>query len=659
METILWLQGFSQPLLDRFFLTVTGLGSEEFYMVLIPVLYWCFNRVAGIRLGLLFLISTYINFTVKDALQMPRPQGPGLRVLAEVPGYGFPSNHAQSNAVVWGYLSLVFRRRWLLLLSAAIVILVSLSRVYLGLHYPADVIAGAAAGLILAALFHGLVRRFQGMGVPLGAQLLGAVLVPLASLIPYHGEDAFRLAGTFFGLGVGHIIQERYVGFSEKAGPIRQLFKIVLGVGGLFLVRTYLRPFLPDGAALFGRYAMMGLWVTLLAPLLFRLLRLAPAGGDTMHRRLRPGRTAVLALLAAVFATSAGLGLGLLVQPLPASAPVQPDAVPAPGPDSPTGGGAGRIQLVAVQMRWDAQDYITTERFAARVDGLMQQVAARLDPNLPALVVFPEDVGILTVFNGSGQALEGAGNLAGAVENMVQAHLPEVMWQRARYRVSWPRAIFLARHEVMAGTYLKVFSEAARRYGVYLVAGSAPLADNNLPADGSLPASYRPASGDVYNVSYFFGPDGRIIGRQKKVHLIDIEGPQGLDLVAGRASEIEVFSTPLGRIGIAICLDAFRDDVLAQLERQGAQILVQPSANPKPWTAEQEADWRNGSWKVVVENKRFAYAVNPMMVGTVFDLGFFGQSSLIGADGFLAEGAWDDGEEVLVVTVPHPATLQK
>ncbi len=344
-------------------------------------------------------------------------------------------------------------------------------------------------------------------------------------------------------------------------------------------------------------------------------------------------------------------------------------------------------------MRWRVEDYATAEAFARRVEGLMRQAAARLDKRYPALVVFPEDVGILTALVGEAEALDEAETLQTVVERVVRRHLPEVMWQRARHQVSWPRAVFLARGETMARTYLETFSAVARKYGVYVVAGSIPLPEYDFPADGSMPRAYRARSAAVYNTSFLFGPDGGIIGWQRKVHLIDLEGPAGLDLTAAPAEALRVFDTAVGRVGIAICLDAFKDDVLRRLEEQGAQILVQPSANPAEWTREQQLDWLNGSWRAVAAERRFAYAVNPMMAGRVLNLGFFGQSAIVARDGeaalryekagrspgrigvltrvavsagyadtgarpgFLAVADTADREEVLVVQVAHPSRL--
>ena len=143
----------------------------------------------------------------------------------------------------------------------------------------------------------------------------------------------------------------------------------------------------------------------------------------------------------------------------------------------------------------------------------------------------------------------------------------------------------------------------------------------------------------------------------------------GLDAEPAKLSEIKVFDTLLGKIGIAICLDAFKKDVLTDLKNQGADILVQPSANPKEWDYEQKIDWLNGSWLATAKEKMFKYAVNPMLTGRVFDIFFYGQSSIItsgmqsltdnyiGLDtsyGFLEISKSCEEEEVIVAKVPHP-----
>ena len=330
------------------------------------------------------------------------------------------------------------------------------------------------------------------------------------------------------------------------------------------------------------------------------------------------------------------------------------------------------IQLVAVQMRWSVADGRSPEAFAARMAALLQQACAPLDPRAPALVALPEDVGLLAALAILPPGLIRQPSMAAAMAFALRRRLLPALYRRLRHRASWARALLLAINPLLARLYLETFSQLARAHRIYLVAGSAPLADYGI-REGELPRPLRPRGPAVYNTAALFGPDGRLIGLQPKVALIDLEGPAGLDLSPGAPEAIRVFDTEVGRIGIAVCLDAFvpESPVRELLARQGAQILVQPSANPGPWTPEQQADWLRGAWAATVQEGRFAYALNPMMTGALFDLAFYGQSALFARDarlapegrgyrdlgpmpGFLAVAATEDGEEILTARVPHP-----
>ncbi len=331
------------------------------------------------------------------------------------------------------------------------------------------------------------------------------------------------------------------------------------------------------------------------------------------------------------------------------------------------------IQLIAIQMRWSPQDGSSPAAFIARMDGLMARAAERLDPREPALVAFPEDVGLLAALAVLPPGLRNQPTMAKTMAFALRQQFLPALYRRLRYRVSWPRALLLAIQPRLVPLYLSTFSTLARKYRVVLVAGSAPLAA--IPyASGSRLETLRPRGPAVYNTAALFGPDGSLIGLQRKVAQIDLEGPQGLDLTAGSLEEIQVFPTEAGRVGIAICLDAFAPEspVRERLAHLGAEILVQPSANPGPWTPEQQADWLRGAWAATVREGRFVYALNPMMTGALFDLAFYGQSALIARDadlapgdrgyrdigplpGFLAVAQRDDSEEILMARVPHPA----
>lgn len=323
------------------------------------------------------------------------------------------------------------------------------------------------------------------------------------------------------------------------------------------------------------------------------------------------------------------------------------------------------IQLVAIQMRLDVADFLTEDAFAAKIDGLLAQAAERLDPKDHTLVAFPEDVGLMLIAQGLRRELAGVSEVADAIRRVTRRFLVPAAWLKFRHGVSWVPAIFLLRHRTVASAYFRVFSEAARKYRVWIVAGSVPLPPYAVEA-GRVLWEEGWLAPEVYNSSFLFGPDGKVVGRQDKVHLIELEREAALDLTPGSVDRLRTFETPFGRIGIAICLDAFEDDVVDALTRQGADILVQPSANPGPWTAEQQTDWLRSSYRRVYLEQRFSYALNPMMHGTLWDIPFYGQSSIVTQEdgtalhgyadlgpmpGFHSVAASDREEEVLVAKV--------
>jgi predicted amidohydrolase len=330
---------------------------------------------------------------------------------------------------------------------------------------------------------------------------------------------------------------------------------------------------------------------------------------------------------------------------------------------------SSQIQLVAVQMQFSINDYWTAEAFEKKIRGLMDQVQAHTKKGLPTLVVFPEDVGLMLVAQGMEKRLQGVNTITTAIEKSTKSFLIPVLWTKLTRGLTWVPALFLYRNGIIAKTYFDVFSRMAKEYGVYLVAGSLVLPPYEIK-DGAVLWKKGPIESRVYNTSYMFGPDGKAIGQQQKTYLIDLEAKEPLDLSKGKVENLQVWDTPLGRVGIAICLDSFQDDVVNTLKSKGAQILVQPTANPGPWNKDQQIDWLRSSYNRAYEQRLFTYSINPMMNGPLWDLAWFGQSSIVARKpldspglhyrdlppqpGFIAMATADNTEEIVVSVVPHP-----
>ncbi len=340
------------------------------------------------------------------------------------------------------------------------------------------------------------------------------------------------------------------------------------------------------------------------------------------------------------------------------------------------------INLVAVQMSVDLTTYRDAGTFADEVEDIMQRADSKVGLGPDSLVVFPENAGTLTVMCGHYDSLTEAETLQEGIEGVVMGNLMSVLYQKLSRRSSWARALFLARQGDIASTYFETFSQAADSHDVFLLGGTVTLTDSQLArfvpegVAGSPDADRAADDRNVYNVSVLFGPQGEVLGAARKVHLIELEGPEGLDLQPGQLDDLQPIETPLGTLGVAICLDAFRGDVLEHLQAGGADILLQPSANPVQWEPWQQEEWLMSSAEAV-SSGQFTYAVNPMLTGQLLDLGFYGQSGIFAAgikdcdylgdlgrppgyidvpheEAFLRAASDPAAEEIIHVRVPHP-----
>jgi len=273
---ILWLQSFRSPAMDAFWLAVTWLGEEDFFLLAIPILYWCVDATLTVRLGLLYFFSVLVNSAIKDLLRTPRPSPQQVQVIGQAAGFAFPSGHAQGNTVFWGFLAAKVKARWFPWLAALLIFLVGVSRLYLGVHWPVDVLGGWGIGLILLGLGLWAYGRWEKArpSLPLSWQLGLAMVVPTALFLLFANPDSARSLGAGMGVLLGYALLVHYLGRFPMRVPLwQQAVKLVIGYGGLLILRFGLKPLLPAELwADYLRYATLGFWAALLAPWVFKKL---------------------------------------------------------------------------------------------------------------------------------------------------------------------------------------------------------------------------------------------------------------------------------------------------------------------------------------------------------------------------------------------------
>jgi membrane-associated phospholipid phosphatase len=290
IDLLLWLQGLRNPLLTGFFALMTFVGSEEFILAFLALVYWCVNRTLGLRLGLVFIGSQYLNEVLKGVVNEARPGPPVAPLYPETAtGSAWPSGHAQNTAATWGTLAGLVRDRRVTTFVLILVFLVGLSRLYLGLHWPLDVVSGWVIGGGLALVGLAVFARWGEVivGAPGLPWLAAGMVGPLVLFALYPTDNNAKAMGAVIGLIAGWWLERRMVGFEAAAPLAQQAIKAVLGLAVAFGLRILLKPVfdvLP--VAFVGdllRYVIIGLWVAWLAPWLFvrvfgRAVVAAPAG---------------------------------------------------------------------------------------------------------------------------------------------------------------------------------------------------------------------------------------------------------------------------------------------------------------------------------------------------------------------------------------------
>ena len=291
IDLITVVQQVRSPLLDGLFKAITFLGDEEAYLLILPLLFWCVDWRMGTRVGAIFLLSTFVNVGLKDVLKQPRPFDLEPSVAAScAEGYGLPSGHSQGAVVLWGAVAAWARKRWVWAVALLLMLLIGFSRIYLGVHFPTDVFVGWVLGALLLGAY-----LLWGPGVerwlarlPLWTHLLLGALLPPLLLATHPVKDSTAAMATLCGLGVGVPLMARFAPLAAPRGWWERLARYVLGLAVTLLLYIALKALFPgeeSGFYLpfrFLRFALLGLWVSLGAPWLFRVARLSRGAEDTL-----------------------------------------------------------------------------------------------------------------------------------------------------------------------------------------------------------------------------------------------------------------------------------------------------------------------------------------------------------------------------------------
>lgn len=309
-QLIRFLQTFS-PSLDGLMSAFSFLGRTEFYLVFIPYIYWAVDPSIGARMLFILVSADFANSVSKVILHQPRPYWfSEVQSLAQEPTYGAPSGHASDSLAFWGYLATRVKKRWVTFLSAILVFLIGLSRLYLGVHFIHDVLFGWLVGGVILWLFVRLEPKFSSWFTKkkLTEQIQIAFAISVSIILVGQGiawflagtvdpimwsefaslarstNYSFSLSGIFFGGLAGYALMKTHARFNVAGTSVVKIARYLTGVIGVMVIFFGLDALFSSLAAdettlgsllRYMRYASVGMWTTFGAPWFFLRLKLA------------------------------------------------------------------------------------------------------------------------------------------------------------------------------------------------------------------------------------------------------------------------------------------------------------------------------------------------------------------------------------------------
>jgi len=261
MSFLYWLEDLRFPALTDFMLLITQLGEKVAFLALALVLFWCIDKRQGYYILIVGFVGTIVNQFLKLCFRIPRPwerAGDFTAVEAakkEATGFSFPSGHTQNSVGTFGGIAFHTNYRWVRWVFISLAVLIPVSRMYLGVHTPQDVLVSVAIALFLIFAVYPfvfgngsgkrMILLFCAMVLMNIGYLLFAHLYPFPTGINQERLDSgfeagYTLLGALLGMLVVYFADERWLHFPVEAKWWAQILKTVLGLAIVLAVMLLL-----------------------------------------------------------------------------------------------------------------------------------------------------------------------------------------------------------------------------------------------------------------------------------------------------------------------------------------------------------------------------------------------------------------------------------
>ncbi|MEE1046780.1 MAG: phosphatase PAP2 family protein [Clostridia bacterium] len=284
LEILKWLEGLRTSFLNVLFESITLLGEETLIILLVVALWFAVDKKLAQQVFFVTATSLSVNGIIKNFAQVPRPFTKGISCVRvdTATGYSFPSGHTQGFATWSSFFAIKVKKIWLSVLVGVLITLVAVSRLYLGAHYPSDVIVAVVLGVSLSAFGNYLfVKVKDTKKLYLGTFL---IMTPFIAYFLYVADplfaDLFKTFGMIGGMVVVSFLDEKTEPLSYEVAWWKKVIRIVLGVVIAVALKEVIKRMnvfevMPISLFIDAiRYFVVVMAVGVLCPLLFKKIKL-------------------------------------------------------------------------------------------------------------------------------------------------------------------------------------------------------------------------------------------------------------------------------------------------------------------------------------------------------------------------------------------------
>jgi membrane-associated phospholipid phosphatase len=255
---------------------VSLLGSHGGIALAVGIAFWLGGRRAGYPLLAIVIVEAVLKIALNSVFGVSRPTAEGIVMYEQVEVPAFPSGHIATATAIWGWLALRRLVSWWF--AVPLIILVAISRLYLGVHFVGDVLGGILLGVLVFLLIDRFWARLRSwlerppFSFYVGIAFLSVVGVMVGGLLFFADKGhLWRGGGLIAGFALGLPLEYRLLDYRPTDRPEQPTLGLLLmGTGGVAVLQ-FLDLTIGQVSHLlgFGFMALAALWAVFVAPALF------------------------------------------------------------------------------------------------------------------------------------------------------------------------------------------------------------------------------------------------------------------------------------------------------------------------------------------------------------------------------------------------------